>query len=173
MKVKRFSEAWTQAFGHGGYNDDDDRLVKTRSKNLSKKVFKFIENLYDSVNYEIINYICDLAEESGHDEYNLKKTDFIKLAESKNLNKLKEYELNAIEISKKEEELKKLNEKNEFLYQEASSELVYSFQEFLLENDFDSFYKYFMVESDDIHPDILTKYKEEIKLKVEAKKYNL
>ncbi len=177
MKIEKFNESNT-------YHEN----VWKRSKNLSKKVFDFIESLDGSVDYNIQTWISYIAKATNHKEYkNLLMSPFldetINFLDEKQLKIYKEY----IDYELKEEslqrELDETKKKRIALYPEAASEIVYKFQEDLIENDFASFYKFFIQEENqenqdlkkngDIHPDILNKYYDEIKFKIEALKYNL
>jgi len=175
MKIERFNEVFT-------YHEEKWR----RSKNLPKKVFDFIESLDGSVDYNIQTWISYIAKATNHKEYkNLLMSPFldetINFLEEKQLKIYKEF----IDCEYKEErlqrELEEIQKKRIALYPEAASEIVYKFQEDLIENDFDSFYKFFIEEenpqdlknNNDIHPVILKKYYDEIKIKIEALKYNL
>jgi len=76
------------------------------------------------------------------------------------------------------------------MFTEVANNVMYKFQEELLDDDWDNFYDFFIKdtiepdakiiytqkwfnENTEVHPDIFRKYKSTIQLKLEASKYNL
>jgi hypothetical protein len=175
MKVKKFNEVY-------GYEDEDNSNIE-ESPNLSKRINNFIKELDSSVDDTIFDYILYISHSTKLTEYqNITSMfqldeNFLKFANEKGLDKLKEYAQLDKEIFKKQKEIDDIKEEKKIIYAEASSQLLYKYQEELLEKDFDNFYEFFIKDSekiqDDIHPDILKKYKDQIKLKLDARKYNL
>jgi len=161
MKIDRFNES------------------SVLSPHLSKKVNDFIDDFNGSIDNDIFDWIDTVSDITKLDEYKnftYSNDNVVKLANDKGLKKLKEYAYINSEIIKLESKLQLLNDKLSFLHVDAASETLYKFQEDLINNDFDGFYKVFLDDDNglsDVHPEILDKYEKEIKIKMDSKKYNI
>jgi len=163
------------------------------NENLTTDVKKFIEDFTGNTDNGIVDWIAAVVPDTKlNAQYkgsfnSIKKA--LEFARLNNFKKLEEYLLIDKEIANKEKEVEKLNKKKEILNLESGNEVMYKFQEDLLNiNDFNSFYKLFIEDSvensptneiedilnfSEIHPKILKKYKDKIKIGIEANKYNL
>jgi hypothetical protein len=162
------------------------------NENLTIHVKDFIENFAGGTDNGIIDWVDVVSDNTKLNDYKnfmSSRKKALNFARSKNFKKLEEYLLIDNEIANKEKEIEKLNKKKENLNIGASEELLYKFQEDLLNiNDFDNFYQFFIEDSvensptneiedilkySEIHPRILKKYKNKIVIGVSAKKYNI
>jgi len=166
MKVKRFNE-------------------NSNSKKIKEFILDFSDILDNNLKFlgqgtaNIIEWIENVAPEYLPEYQNLKSNNFSKL---KNLDKF----FNKIgEIEEKEKKIIKLKRERLKLLINASSELLYKFQEDLINKNFEIFEDFFIYEDDEseeiegaekypeIHPEILIKYGDKIKMLLDTKKYNL
>ncbi len=167
-----------------------ERFNKINEK-LSYDVLDYIESFDESCDDGAIQWIIDVSKNTKLPEYQyaLSKDfkDFEKsksFQESKKLKNVEKYKEVLIEMNNIEREYKrtynKLVKKEEKLKLEAANEIMYKFQEDLLINDIDSFYKLFLEEEDvndieygETHPNIIKKYKNKINILISTKRYNL
>ena len=163
------------------------------NESLASDVKEFVENFAGSTDGGIVDWVDTVVGNTKLKEYHnfmsspKKALDF---ATSKNLKKLTSYLLIDKEIEDKEKELEKLFLKKETLSTASGDELLFKFQEELLDRDFNSFYEFFIKDSieesdgtiediikySEIHPRILKKYKDikdRIQISMAANKYNL
>ena len=184
MKIKRFNEA---------YFYECENIKK--SKELKTNIFNFIKSFNSNCDDNIIEWISYVSKNTKLIEYNnLTKSKKNALDFSKNKNFIKLQELleinNNIENSvKKYETLVKNREK---IFAIAANEVLYNFQKELLNKDISEFFSLFISDSfddfvedhitidyiyEDIHPQIMEEFgdeiKEYIKIKTQSKKYNL
>jgi hypothetical protein len=160
---------------------------------LGSFLYGWVNDLHNSVDVDIPDYIVGLAPKTKLPEYenilianSEEKTK--ELIQQKGLVKYQKYWNMTEELYKLENKMEDLRKAKDELYFEAANELIYKWQEDLFENDFDSFYLFFIEDSgylddkddanlNDIHPDLLKKHYDDIKWKIEvfsdAKKYNL
>ena len=117
------------------------------NENLTSDVKKFIESFTDNTDNGIVDWVGSVAINTKLNDYK-KFTDSMKkelnFAKSKNFKKLEEFLLIDKEVENKEKEIERLNKKKESLSILAGDELLYKFQEDLLNMDFDSFYDLFI-----------------------------
>lgn len=188
MKIQKFNEDYIYEY---------DRYSK--SKNISKKEYDFIDSF--GIN-DIISWVSDSSKRTNLKEFtNLTKSekDILKLSELKNLSKIKNFLDISRNIIKMENEYDKLLEERDMLYTDAANEVLYVFQEELINKDFKSFFEIFIQDSyeiyyynneqdndneidykeiySDVHPRIMNKYKKEIienvNMIIASKKYNI
>jgi len=166
------------------------------NENLTSVVKEFIRNFDDSTDSGIIDWVDTVSVDTNlHDYKNFTSSSrkALSFARSKNLKKLEEYFLvdKEIEIKEKEfqEEIERLRLKKENLSIIAGDELLYKFQEDLLNNNyFNKFYDFFIkdsienssdsniediIEYSEIHPKILKKYRSKILISINTTKYNI
>jgi hypothetical protein len=167
------------------------------------EVETYLEDFNNSVGYSILDWIETVSSNTKLKEYknvnwdNLNSIKKIpKLIEDKNFKYYNKF-LNILNsIKELENKITLLDKQKEKLEEEVTNEVMYKFQEELLEKDIDGFYKLFLehlIEEstknnyefeifDDIHPSIYKKYKnvinkisqvEELKIKRNLIKYNV
>ena len=161
------------------------------NENLTTDVKQFITDFEANTDFGIIDWIGNVADRTKLNDYknfidSSKKT--LIFANSKNFKKLTEFILIEDEIAKKEKEVEKLNLKKSNLLIAASDELLYKFQEDLLNKDFNNFYDFFIKDSEEesgytniediiehaeIHPKLLKKYRNNILLNITTHKFNI
>lgn len=96
-----------------------------------------------------------------------------KFLEEKKLKQTKKFFEIIDEIEKIEKQKEILEEKRNKRYFVTSYEVLYRFQEDLIENDFDLLVELFFDEEvDEILPEIKEKYKDVIEVKMESRKFN-
>ena len=166
MKIKRFNRL-------------NESLSTDHWVEIKNYIDFFGESLDDGID-GIIDWIKDSATDTKLEEYkNMNSLDF---CEKKNLPKYKEFLYFDGLIRDLKEKINQLEQEkiDNVDHYELINELLYKFQEDLLDRDFDNFYYNFLeYYSDnkekykDIHPDILKKYKDIIDARIDAKKYNL
>jgi len=153
------------------------------SKNLSDEINDYITNFDDSVDIDIPSWIDSVSEHTNLKEYknifsSINKS--LKFAYKKNLKKFEKYCLSFKEIENLEKKIETLKNNKDILYKEAINELLYKFQEDLINNDIKNFKLLFIEDRSDeddklsdIHPDIIKKYSKEIEVIIDTEKYNL
>jgi len=153
-------------------------------ESLSEEVLDYVSNITGTVDYSIPYWIANISNQTKLKEYiNAEEESF---AKSKNFKKMEQYLSVGKEIDSLNKKIENLEIKKENLEFEAASEILYKFQEELIEKDFESFYELFMKEVvddcegededfilSDIHPDIVKKYLKDVKMHLDAKKYNI
>lgn len=96
-----------------------------------------------------------------------------KFLEEKKLKQTKKFFEIIDEIEKIEKQKEILEEERNKRYFVTSYEVLYRFQEDLIENDFDLLVEFFFDEEvDEILPEIKEKYKDVIEVKMESRKFN-
>lgn len=171
--------------------------IQKFNEKVSSEIEEFIDEFNGQVDNSILDWIATVSNDSKLKEYS--NIDFdedniytkseldkkLKIADNKKFKYYKKYIERGVEIYNLFKQIQKLKNENKKLFAEINSEVLYKFQEELLEKDFDSFYKLVLVTDDaeetnifiDTHPLILKKYKKQIEEKVElyrnSKKYNL
>lgn len=167
MKIKRF----------------DENMITER---VSSKVRDFVETFTDGLDSNVMDYVRIFPEMPEYENIDSNKK-YIKFAEKYNLINLKKYldvDIKIEQLRKEAYKLEQYKEEGGSLYLNASYELLYKFQEDLINKNFDKFVELILDvdENDDgiiedpfelVHPNILIKYKKIIELKLSAKKYNL
>lgn len=146
--------------------------------NESANITEYIQDFDGSCDDGIIEWIQNVAKGTSLKEYTNIYNDKNLVAYNKFIDAEKKIENAQKEIDK----LEKLKVKLEI---KAKSEIMYKFQEDLLEKDPDSFYRLFVDEEywgenedgednyGETHPHIIEKYKEKLDTILAAKKYNL
>jgi len=161
---------------------------------MTKDVKEFVGSFSDSTDGGILCWIDDVKSNTKLKYPNFsfaptKRT--IEFANQNNLKNLLNFFNIDKEIEQKEKEIEKLKFKKDKLFIEAENELMYKFQEDLINNDFDSFKSLFIDIEDitahigdvpteeeilkyaEIHPKILKNHKEKILINITANKYNI
>lgn len=184
MKIQRFNESYN-------YEYED----YSRPKNMSKEIFEYLENFAGSCDYNIIEWVSSVSNNTKLKQYsNLTKSkkSALYFSESKNLQKIKELIEIQNHIDELDKEYKNIIKNKDRIHVEASNELIYLFQEELLNSDFDKFFELFIedlyneyingyIDDEeiyyDIHPNIMKEYGkkiiENINILIQSKKYNL
>jgi hypothetical protein len=175
MKILRFNEETEEV-------DYENYPIQNASKNLSGEINGYIDNFISTIDSDFFEWITSVADKTNVKEYkNLESPQLIK---DKNLKIFDNYLVNQKRIAKTEKILDNLEKYKNKIYFDAINEVLYKFQEDLLDKDPDWFFSVFIEdyiddqnirddESWDIHPDILKNHKDEIDLLLNAKKYNL
>lgn len=156
---------------------------------LSDEINNFLDEFGGSTDYGIPDWIDSLSYNTKLKEYRdftSSNKKMIKIADEKNIPNLKKYIILDAEINKLEKQINKNKNLQNKLYTLISNELIYKFQEELLEKDFDNFYVLFLKDAIedanndnteiiyyDVHPEILKKYGDEIEMRIDANNYNL
>ena len=189
MKVKKFNESFSMEV------DDDFKMMRKSSK-LTNVVNDYIIDFNENTDSGIINWISEMAGKNVTklSEYKNLYTEqkLIDFGSDKNLKSLIQYgEVNLEcsdiinEIESLKRKIKKYVNKKQKTFTEASSQLMYKFQEDLFLKDFNGLYNLFIIYSvedqldtlSDIHPDIVTKYGDKIieivKPIISSKKFNI
>ena len=165
------------------------------AKVLSNPTKEYLKGFNDAVDTDIFHWISDISKGTKVDEYTWLLGYKVSSITDKKFDTYKEYTDCFREKMKLEKEyekkLKILEKEEDKLFWKASSEVMFKFQEDLLNKDFDNFYKFFIEDSlenytdvveydannDWIHPDIAKKYgkfiKEMVELRADTQKYNL
>lgn len=177
VKIKRFNEnifydtdIWGNSFN-----------MSMNSK-ISKDAYRHIKDISYSINTTPLDWIEDLIKSTNlYKNYDLKK-----IANYNNLSELKKFIKERKEFINLQDKLEDLKNEISKSYVNGINELLYKFEEDLLKNDFENFYKLFIEGWEnnemkkigyDIHPEIYKKYKKEIKNNIKlyknTKKYNL
>lgn len=173
MKIQRFNE---------NIDFDYESTNVKFSKKLSYEVNEYIDNFDSSVDFTIMDWYDTIISELKQKPIFASDKKSIEFAKSKNLKSLEKYLTIDSEIDKLDKKIETLEISKKIYYTEGSSELLYWFQEDLLKNNKNIFIKLFMEENNnmesvenfsDIHPDIIKKYKKDIELILNSKKYNL
>jgi hypothetical protein len=160
----------------------------------NRNVDEYIADFEGSVDHDNILYwieqVTPFEEYKNFTNDNYKKP--LRFAKNKKLKNLEKWLIKSKELDKLYKELDKLNHQVDELHRLASGEVLYTFQEDLLNKDFDNFYDIFIKDSLEngyeeyeyeemvfweIHPNIEEKYKDRIldrvKIKNDTDKYNL
>lgn len=160
--------------------------IQKFNESLSPDIKEYVQDFIGSVDNDVPDWISFISSQTKLKEY--KGSNKLSFAKIRDLKKLEEYLSIDSKISRLTKQIEKLEESKENLEIEASNELLYKYQEELLEKDFDSLFKLFiedeMSESNDfedeqqfpytnLHPQIIKKYKDDILFKINAKRYNL
>ena len=166
MKIKKFNE-----------------ILSPPKSFASSKAIEYADNFNGAVDDPSVFHWIDTVSQPGEKiislpEYiNILSPDFFKDKDETKFKVYKEYLTNEIDINKMENLIIDLRNRNKEIYFEAVSEVLYNFQQDLIEKDFDGFYTLFVdgyeAPEYDIHPDIMRRYKGVINTRIEAKKYNL
>jgi len=187
MKIKKFNQINEN---YSKYLDTDSFGTLTdigKSPNLSTEtndyIYEWGQNDAPLDNIETYIRKTDL-------DYN-KKT-IVEISKIKNLKKLQQYIKDIYEVDDLIDTLEKKRNEASISYTEGINELLYTFQEDLMNNNFRNFYELFIDGYDEdidwndeeaiensfeVHPDLYKKYKYEIKNSIQAlknmNKYNL
>ena len=159
------------------------------SESLSDKIEDFIIKFEEDIEFGVFDWIKNVSIHTKIPEFGY--CDDLSFISEKKIKTAYKY----ISLDKKidylydkiqniEEEINILTEEKDKIETKASSDLLYKFQEELLEKDSDSFYYLFIKEyiesknndklvNTGIHPNILRKYKNNIILKLNSIKYNI
>lgn len=151
---------------------------KQINEKLTPEIEEFITNFDGSCDEGAIDWIMYISTETKVPEYqNVYNKNF---QESKKLKVAQKFLDAENERNRLCSELEKIENKIEKLKLEAASEVLYKFQEDLLKNDPDNFFKLFLEDGEytgegygESHPDIIKKYQKELDILLSAKKYNL
>lgn len=160
--------------------------IQKFNESLNPDIKEYVQDFISCVDNDVPDWISFISSQTKLKEY--KGSNKLSFAKIRDLKKLEEYLSIDSKISRLTKQIEKLEESKEDLEIEASNELLYKYQEELLEKDFDSLFKLFiedeMFESNDfedeqqfpytnLHPQIIKKYKDDILFKINAKRYNL
>lgn len=159
--------------------------IQKFNESLNPDIKEYVQDFISSVDNDVPDWISFISSQTKLKEY--KGSNKLSFAKIRDLKKLEEYLSIDSKISRLTKQIEKLEESKQDLEIEASNELLYKYQEELLEKDFDSLFKLFiedeMSEANDfedeqfpytnLHPEIIKKYKDDILFKINAKRYNL
>jgi hypothetical protein len=157
------------------------KIKKFEQINESVSIKDYIENFDGGCDGGIIDWIHEISKTTMLKEYtNIYSKKF---QEDKKLVAYTKFIGIEKKIEDAQKQIEKLEKSKEKLEINAKSEILYKFQEDLLENDTNSFYVLFIDgwdENDDgdyvygeTHPNIIKKYKNKLDLIIASKKYNL